>query len=210
MDIKDFFEFGSKAVSSTLQVHPLNLSFERDENQLDDVLRLVLGEYENILFPVVFKQEYGKKLQDILSTGTASLYLISDKMKTAFEDNRLTGWKTFDVKVLDKQGQEIHGYHGLSITGRCGKIDYSQSTIFEKRLVPEGPLGRYYKGLYVGLDEWDGSDFFLPERYFGTVITSKAADVLKKSKFTNIMLENLADIEMNEFTVQVAIENQKR
>jgi hypothetical protein len=145
MDIKEFFEFGSKFVPSTLQVHPLNLSFERDENQFDDVLSLIIGEYGNITFPVVFKQEYGKKLQDILDTGTASLYLISNNMKTVLEDNNLTGWKTFDVKVLGKQGEAIQGYHGLSITGRCGKIDYGKSEIIEKRLVPEGPLANTIK-----------------------------------------------------------------
>jgi hypothetical protein len=122
-------------------------------------------------------------------------------MKTVLESNNLTGWKTFVVKVLDKQGQEIQGYYGLSITGRCGKIDYSKSEIIEKRLVPNGPLGKYYKGLHIGLDKWDGSDFFIPEKYLGTIITSKTADILKKSQLTNIKLQNLAEIETPDFAL---------
>lgn len=157
--------------------------------------------YEGISFPVIFKQEYGKKLQDILDTGWVSLFLISDKLKAVLEENALTGWKTFAVKVLDKKGQEIQGYHGLSIVGRCGKINYSKSEIIEKRLVPNAPLGKYYKGSYVSLDEWDGSDFFLPEKYFGIIITSRAAEVLKKNKLTNIRLENLAEIEMTAYAL---------
>lgn len=209
MNIENFYSFSSKLSSSTVQAHAVSLSSKEDSNGLSDEHRLIQGAYDGISFPVVFKQEYGKKLQDILDTGWASLYLISDKMKAVLKDNNLTGWKTFAVKVLDKQGQEIKGYHGLSITGRCGKIDYNKSEITEKRLVPDGPLVKYYKGLHVGLDKWDGKDFFLPEKYFGIMTTQRAAEVLKKNKLTNIRLENLAEIEMDYSTVQVALQNQE-
>lgn len=206
MDIKDFYSFGSKLSSSTVQANPIGLKefhpIDPNKRYLYDELRLIQGDYLNISFPVIFKQEYGKKLEDILDTGWASLFLISDKMKAVLEENALTGWKTFAVKVLDKKGQEIQGYHGLSITGRCGKIDYSKSEIIEKRLVPNAPLGKYYKGLHVGLDKWGGSDFFLPEKYFGIIITSKTAEVLKKNKLTNIRLENLGEIETPDFALQ--------
>jgi hypothetical protein len=206
MSIDKFYIFSSKFVSSTLQVHMVGSKefypVDPTKSHLFDEHKLLLGDYNDISFPVVFKQKYGKKRQDILDTGTASLFLISDKMKVTFEDNKLTGWKAFEVKILNKQGQEIQGYHGLSVTGRCGKINYSQSEIIEKRLVPEGPLGKYYRGLYVGLDKWDGSDFFLPEKNFGTVITNRAADILKNNKFTNIRLENLAEIEIPDFALQ--------
>jgi len=203
MNIEKFYTFSSKLSSSTVQVHAASLSSKEDNNGLFDQHRLIQGVYDDISFPVIFKQEYGKKLEDILDTGWAGLFLISSKLKKALEENSLTGWKTFDVKVLDKQEQEIQGYYGLSITGRCGKIDYSKSKIIEKRLVPNGPLGRYYKGLYIDLDKWDGSDFFLPEKNFGTIITSRTSDALKKSnKLTNIRLENLTEIETPDFALQ--------
>lgn len=211
MNIKEYYRFGSKLVSSTFQAHAVALNKDKNENsEYYDQDMLLVGNFSGIIFPVVFKQEYGKKLQDMLDTGWAGLYLISDNMKTVLEENHLTGWKTFAVKVLDKKGQPIEGYHGLSIIGRCGKIDYSKSEVFEKRLVPQGPLAKFHKGLYVGLDEWDGSDFFLPEKYYGTIISSKAAHILKESKLTNIRMTNLAEIEIMDFDVQVAIENQKR
>jgi len=204
MDIKEFYKFGSKLLSSTMQVHmdrPKGfLPIAPDERRLMDEDRLMQGVYNDFIFPIVFKQEYGKKLQDMFDTGTASLYLISDKMKTVLEDNHLTGWQTFAVKVFTKKGEEISGYHGLSITGRCGEIDDSKSEIIEKRLVPNGTIGRFRKGLYVGLDKWDGSDFFLPEKYLGTIVTSRAAEILNKSRLTNIRLQNLADIEILDFT----------
>jgi hypothetical protein len=202
MNIENFHTFSSKLSSSTVQAHAISLSDKEDITGLFDQHRLTQGVYDGITFPVVFKQEYGKKLADVLDTGWVSLFLISDKMKAVLVENALTGWKSFAVKVLDNKGQEIQGYHGLSITGRCDKIDYSKSEIIEKRLVPNAPLGKYYKGLHVGLDKWDDSDFFLPEKYFGIIITSRAAEVLKKSKLTNIKLENLTEIETSDIALQ--------
>lgn len=202
MSIEKFYTFSSKLSSSTVQAHAISLSGKEDNTGLFDQHRLIQGMYDGISFPIIFKQEYGKKLEDVLDTGWPSLFLITDKMKTTLEENVLTGWQTFEVKVLDKKGQEIQGYHGLSITGRCGKIDYSKSEIIEKRLVPNAPLGKYYKGLHVGLDKWDENDFFLPEDYFGIIITNRAAEVLKKNKLTNIRLENLGEIEIPDFALQ--------
>lgn len=206
MNIKEFYTFRSKLSFSTVQAHPVGLNefhpIDPNKRYLYDEYRLIQGDYNNISFPVIFKQKYGKKLNDILDTGWVGLFLISSKLREVLEENTLTGWKTFDVKLLDKQDKEIQGYHGLSITGRCGMIDYSKSEIVVKRLVPNAPLGKYYKGLYVDLDKWDGSDFFLPGNYFGTIITSKVAEVMKKSKPTNIRLENLMEIETPYFALQ--------
>lgn len=209
MDNKKLYRIDSKLSSSTVQVHAVGLDKISFSDDLAAEWHLIFGDYSGFSFPVIFKQEYGSKLHDVLDTGLPSLYLISDKMKAILEDNKLTGWKTFAVKVLDKKEQEITGYHGFSITGRCGKIDYSKSEIIEKRLVPNGPLVKYYKGLYVGLDKWDGKDFFVPEKYFGIMTTQRAAETLKKNKLTNIRLENLLEIEIDYSTVQVALQNQE-
>lgn len=207
MEIKNFYSFGSKLSTSTFQAHAINLSEKEDNAGLFDQHRLIQGVYDGISFPVIFKQAYGKKLEDVLDTGWASLFLISDKMKAVLEENALTGWKTFAVKVLDKKSQEIKGYHGLSILGRGGQIDFSKSEIIEKRLVPNGSAVQYYKGFHVGLDHWDGKDFFLPEKYFGIIITQKTVDVLKKNILTNTRIENLAEIETDYFTVQTILQN---
>jgi len=199
MDIGNFYMFDSKLLSTTIQAHAITLSNKEDHDGLFDQHRLLKGIYNNIAFPVIFKQEYGKKIEDVLNTGYACLYLISSKFKEVLEENLFTGWKTFPIRLMNKKGHEIQGYYGLSVTGRCGKIDYSKSEIIEKRLVPNGPLGKYYKGLYIGLDKWDGCDFFLPEDYYGIVTTSRVAEVLKKEKLTNIRLENLKDISVMVF-----------
>jgi hypothetical protein len=206
----NFYILDSRLSSSTIQAHAMGLEEIPLKDGLEAQWHLILGDYSNISFPVIFKQAYGKKAEDILDTGWPSLYLISDRLKTVLEENNFTGWKIFTIKVLYKKGQEISGYHGFSITGRCGPIDYCKSEIIEKRLVPNGPLSKYYKGLSFELDKWDKSDFFLPEGNFGIKITQKVADALKKSKLTNIRLENISEIETDAFTVSIATQNRKK
>jgi hypothetical protein len=200
----NLYTFSSKLSSSAIQAHAVALNNGKDNNGLFDQHRLIQGVYDGLFFPVVFKQEYGKKLEDILDTGWPSLFLISNRMKTVLEDNNLTGWKTFKARVLDTKGREIEEYHGLSIIGRSGPIDYSKSEIIKKRLVPNGLLSKYYKGLHVGLDKWDHSDFFLPEFSFGIIVTQRVVEVLKKNKLTNIRFENLTEIETDDYTVKIA------
>jgi hypothetical protein len=187
MEMKDFFSFMSQPASSTVQAHP------SDKNI--DHLKLIKGNYEGIDFPITFKQEYGNKLYDILDTGFAGFFLISERMRKTLEENTLTGWKVFPIKLYDKKGNEITGYHGFSATGHSGPTSYEKSEIIEKRRVPHGPLCKFYKG--VNIDNWDGTDFFTPDGTYQTFITKKAADILKKNKITNVYLENLAEKEMN-------------
>lgn len=181
-----FFDFSSKFALNDFHASPINFN-------LDNKTKLITGDYIGIDFPVTFKQYEGKKLTDVLDTGFAGLYLISEKFKTILEENTLTGWKVYSIKLFDKKGIEVFGYHGFSVTGRCAAVDYGKSEIIEKRLVSHGPICKYYKGMFI--DDWDGTDFFTPERTLYTLITKKAANALKKNKITNFRLENLTDIE---------------
>ena len=206
MEMKDFYTFGSKLMTSTFQAAPV----ETDESQNDLIplnKKLIKGNYQGIIFPILFKQEYGKKLADVLDTGHVSLFLISEKLKNALDSEKITGWKTYPVQVLDKKGSEVKGYYGFSIVGICGPIDYSQCEIFEKKNIPTGPLCKYYRGLPIGLDKWDGSDFFLPEGTCHIIITPKVVEMLKKNKFTNIELKNLADTERPDYAVSLISQN---
>lgn len=199
MNIKDYYTFNSKLSSTTFQAHPVGLCFQ--EGRIGDCENLVLGEYSEIDFPIIFKQECGKKPHDVLDTGTATLFLISSKMKAILEENNLTGWRTFPVKIYDKQENEIQDYYGLSVIGRCGPIDYSKSEIIEKSMIEGGPVSKHYKGLYVGLDDWDESDFFMPKGLFTKIVTKRAMEAINKAKLTNIRFENLSEIETWEVIV---------
>lgn len=186
-----FYEFSSKLLSSTFQAGACGLK------GLDEYRMLVKGNFDEIRMPVVFKQDSGKKFTDILDTGSVSLYLISDRLKKILEENNLTGWETFPIKLYDKKDNEIFGYHGFSITGKCAQIDYSTSVIVEKRSIPDGPLVKYYKGINIDLEKWDGTDFFSPMKNFGLYVTKKIAEILTKNKITNLCLTDAADIEVD-------------
>lgn len=203
MSIDKFYMLSSKLSSTTIQAHAMGLDKIMFSDNSAAEWHLISGDYSDISFPVLFKQQYGNQLRDLLDTGWPSLFLISNRLRAVLEESALTGWATFDIRILDKQGQAIMGYHGLSITGRCGMIDYSRSEIIERPLVPNGSPVRYYKGLYIGLNEWDKTDFFLPQNYFGIMTTQRAADALKKNKFTNIRLEKLSEIEIDYSAVQI-------
>ena len=190
-----FFEFCSKLVSSTFQASACDL--KSNKNGLDEYGMLIKGDYHDIHFPVTFKQEYGKKLTDILDTGWPSLHLISDRMKKILEENKLTGWKIYPIKLYDKKNNEILDYHSFSVTGLSAPMDYSKSEIIEKSSVTDGPLIKYYKGMYIDISKWDGTDFFSPMNSNGLIITKKAAEALTKNKITNLKLTDIADVEID-------------
>ena len=194
--LNNFYALRSKLVSSTFQAIPIGLTSPKDKLGKFEEDKLISGEYKSISFPVIFRQKGGNKLVDILDTGWPNLYLISSKMKNVLDNDQLTGWKIFEISLWDKENKQVPNYFGLSVIGRCGSIDYTKSEIIEKRIVPEGPLCKFYKGLNAGLDTWDYSDFFLPEKSSGIIVSSKAADALIKSKLTNVVLENLMEIEI--------------
>lgn len=205
MEITNFYRLDSKLSSTTFQAHAVSL--KENNIGLDDHWKLLLGDYTSIEFPVIFRQEYGNKLHDLLDTGWPSLYLISDKMKITLEENKLLGWRIFPIIVYDKQKNEVQGYHGLTNLGRCGPIDFSKSELQMKSMVENGPVSKYYKGLYVGLNKWDGTDFFMAKGYFSHIVTKKTMEVIKKAKLTNIKFTKLSNIETCEMTVNAYKEN---
>jgi hypothetical protein len=194
--IADFYKFGTKLDAKTFQARPVGFGRETD-------LDLLTGDFSRVSIPVIFGQEDGSELCDVLGTGFSGLYLISDRMRDVLASSGLSGWTSYEIRLTSRTGDEIKGYNGFSILGRCGPIDTSRSQIVKKRLVPEGPVSKYFRGLHVGLEHWDGSDFFLPQAYYGTIITEKAAKVLKAAKLTNIELRNLEDIEINSMTADL-------
>jgi hypothetical protein len=187
MNLPNFFSFSSKLASSTFPAHLADSKIDHH--------KLIKGDYTEIDFPVIFKQKHGDKLLDLLDTGCVGLFLISDKLKMVLEENHLTGWETFSVKISDKNDNLIPGYHGLSITGRCESTSFDQSNIIEKQLVSTGPICKYYRG--ISINQWDGSDLFSPEKKYQTFITQKTANLLKKNKITNLQLENTAEYEVD-------------
>lgn len=191
MDLNNFYLFDLEYSLSYVGI----LNKELDFNAFCKILK---GDLTGIKLPITFIQTSGRKWMDILNPSSVSLYIVVDKFIELMCRNHTTGWKTYPVRILDKKGTEINGYCGLSITGKCGPVDYSKSQIIKKRLVPNGLQTKYYKGLYFDLNNWDGSDIFIPQGSLHIIITEKVKKVIQQNKITNVSLQNLAEYEIAE------------
>src|SRR4051812_36459496 len=125
METQDFFSFGSKLALANVQVSAVDL--KTDEKGVSDYSKLIKGQYDGINFPIIFKQKREGKFNDILDTGWANLFLISENLKRLLEENKLNGWKVFSIRLYDFNGKEIIGYYGFSVIGYCGPTNYEKS-----------------------------------------------------------------------------------
>lgn len=196
-EISNFYSFETKFLRSAFTA----LVQTDDKNVLCDP-GLLTGDYRNISLPLIFRHESGSKFCDLMDMG-GLIYLISERTRSLFVSSGLSGWKTFAVKVYDKSGNLVDGYHGFSVTGKCGPISYDMTRYVDKQHVPNGPITRYFKGILIGIDQWDGSNFFLPQDNTGIIVTQKVADIVNKNKLTNIDLINLKDIEAPEYSLKI-------
>lgn len=199
-----FYILGTQLKSTSIYAPPIGLRTPI-KNNINDAKNLIQGDFEGIMFPVIFKQgSYGgKQLHDVIDTTYSSLYLISDNMRNILTKNGVTGWKTFPIKIYDKKNNEIPDYWGFSITGRCdSEVRYRKDSIIEKQLVPNAPFSKYYKGLNIDFTKWDGTDFFIAKHYLRPIISQKAREILVKYNLTNISATNINDIEKSDFNVK--------
>ena len=155
---------------------------------------LTMGSYEGISFPLEFRHKCGKRYYDILHIGYASLFLVSDRFLEVLETNHFTGWKSYPVRLFEKNGKEIFGYNGFSVTGKAGKIDWEQCEIVQR----PGPIDEtvtypYRKGIPIDMSQWDGSDIFMAINYWGYFITEPVYKALKKAKITNILFQQATE-----------------
>ena len=194
MNLNGLFTFGS-AFSQT-PVCVSNKGLDWDTN-----CRIVKGDYTGVVLPIELEQISGRKWTDILNPCSVGMYFVSKRFIDLLYQNNITGWRTYPIIIMDKDGKEVSDYIGFSIIGKCGAIDYTKSEVSEKRRVPEGPLNRYYRGLYVGMNEWDGTDFFIPKGTLHIIVTNKVVEVIKNHKITNIVLKSLADYEIPEYAL---------
>jgi hypothetical protein len=201
----NFFEFDSRG--SSLKFHAHLIGYNGIHTGLIPETKLLIGDYIDFSFPIIFKHDKQHKSLDILDTGTATLYLISDKMVNILKSNKFTGWKTFPVTLLNRENSQISGYHGLSILGKCGLISYKKSKIIYKQVLPSRPAWKFYKGYQFDLSEWDGSDLFIPKNIFKIIVTDKVAMALKNDKLSNLRLTNLIEFETSE---EIVLERERK
>lgn len=193
-----FFQLNRKFSPVKFHAYLDAKGYSSNNSSLSPEKKLFTGDYHGFNFPLTFRQEQHTNL-DVIETGT-SLLLISNMFKAALEKDVLTGWKTFPIKLLDKTNREIFGYHGLSIMGRCGPINYSKSRIVYRELVEGMPPIKFYRGYEFDLKQWDHTDIFCPSNLQKIIISSRCAKIIKENCISNLRLIELSDCEIEEST----------
>ncbi|MCM5663622.1 imm11 family protein [Galbibacter mesophilus] len=155
-----------------------------------------MGDYDNISFPVTFVQDNGAKLREVLDTGYANLFLISERLKNILNQYKISGWLDFEVELFSKKGEIIPKCYGFSVIGRSGRLNFEKSDLVEKILVPGGIPAIYYKGLFPEMKEWDRSDIFMPKGTRFIIVTEKVKEIFMKKKITNTYFQTISEVEI--------------
>jgi hypothetical protein len=135
-----------------------------------------------------------KKPSDFIWTTLAIPLLVSERVVTLLRDVGFTGWRTYDVELVDHDGTPIIGYHGFAIHGRCGPLDFSKS-VETPTVFPGGIFPAWY-GLYFEPDTWDGSDLFMPEGDVGwKFVVEDVKRAFEKAKIKNVEFTGLPRVE---------------
>lgn len=131
-------------------------------------------------FPLVFRVSEGKKYRDVLDTDdVVSNLLISNNLKNVLEQGHVTGWQTYPIKLFDKKGVEVDGYHGFSVIGRGGEFEDKDEYSIHERVI------KNIKWKYR-LSNWDGSDFFFIKNG-GFYITEKVKILFRINKIDSAL-----------------------
>ena len=156
-DVK--YYFNTFLVCSDIFSEAINTNDYSDRRHVEE--HLMYGEYPDwITFPVVCHQSQGRYLRDIIARGWPhDPFIISDRIVKIFEENHVTGWKTYPVEIYDKKGNLISGYQGFSVTGRGGSMK-------------ENKWRR---------SDWDGSDIFIIGN-IGHYVTERVKILLEENK----------------------------
>ena len=150
------------------------------------------NKFEGAVFPIVFRQKKGyggNKLVDFLNLGSTTFGPVSDRVVDLLRDGRFTGWDTYPVEILLKDGSRLPGYRGLMVTG--GECDTDISLSEQVDTIGPWPYGRSrvcLKEIPIVLDSWDGSDMFRLKSYGGVYISRRLRDALKDAKISNLDL----------------------
>jgi hypothetical protein len=146
---------------------------------------------------VVVRHDMGRQPLDFIWVSLEPI--IHERVVELLTSLGATGWSTYPVEVLDRDGQVVQGYHGLSVTGRCASIFFDKEhseLVYEEAPMALVPM---YRGLYVTRASWDGSDLFTcaDRRTDYTIVTERVRTTLSKAKVTNVRMVAISEARSN-------------
>lgn len=148
---------------------------------------------------------------DVIWTTSAHPLIVSARVVELLRSQQLTGWSTYPVRVFDKAGHERDGFAGLAVTGRCGPIDLSKSTV-EVRQYPGGHFPEFH-GHFFDPATWDGSDFCVPAPdaegrvSLDRIVSARVVQLFKHNRITNLRLVALSDARISTSVFEVGLQH---
>jgi hypothetical protein len=125
---------------------------------------------------------------DFIWTSSVSPLIVSARVVALLHEHAVTGWSTYPVEVMNRDGELLEGYQGLSVLGRCGRLQRERRVPVEKQY----PAGTFtvYRGHFFEPSSWDGSDIFMPEAdSLFVFVVDRVQKAFRKAKITNVAFE---------------------
>lgn len=160
---------------------------------LDEGYLFSSGNIEDV---VQFCWLQGRKVYDVIPTGYAGVYLVSEKIQSILKDSGFKGFNFRHVTLTNKKNELIHGYQLLSIVSKVGPIINEKSA--RKMMPPLVSWGDYYEayiGLYFDTSTWDGSDFFYPEGTSYIFVVEDVKRLFEEHNVTNCQFHKVVELE---------------
>jgi len=133
----------------------------------------------------------GARPSDFILPCAVAPIVVSGRVVSLLEEHACTGWGSYPVSVVDKNGKRCKGYRGLIVRGRCGPVDLNMSEVVLEEL-PVGWLPSF-RGHLFDPGSWDGSDIFMHRQPGSCVVmvSDRVRAAFKKAKVKNVRLEAL-------------------
>jgi hypothetical protein len=155
----------------------------------DEILaRLFLGEEQHTAPIVVRHFMGGDAPTDVVWTEGESAVIVNQRVVDVLTAEGFTGWATWPASLLMADGSTLVGYHGLAITGRCGRIDYALAELID----PSGPLPLYGPPFFDPAS-WDGSDLFASDLH-GPFVVPAVKTAMERAGVGNVSFLPLTEV----------------
>jgi hypothetical protein len=121
---------------------------------------------------------------------------ISDRIVDLLTEHNVSGWSSFPVEIVDRNGDLHQTHHRLMITATpCGPVDWLMGELIERT---EPYRGRNYRGGWFDPESWDGSDIFYSQNWGFPLVVERVRDLFVRAKIKNIEFVRFTDYEMPE------------
>lgn len=187
MNLEGVYLLGEQMMRGSMRVDPVH-----DVNPL-----LLLRAEIQPETPLAFSEFMEGKPRDIIGTGHAALFLVSERFTAVLRQGHFNGWQAFAVRIAMSAGGLLPGYARLAVTGRCGSLNplMSQPAILRAR-AENGRAVAGRRGLIFDVDTWDGSDIFVPAGSGYVFVTEIVRDAITRARLTNVSLDRITEIEI--------------